>query len=485
MASPWSADDIKLKGYPHFDKAISREDAFSLATSPARVASHTFYPFFRFSQGWTKFTKKGVKSERKDRELRFAARADAYIFSRYRHLLAERYEEKIQAAGLSDNILAYRRIIDQETGRGKSNIEFARDAFNSISELRQCFVIALDISKFFESIDHSILRSIWLRMIEEDRLPVDHQAVYEAITKYAVVDKQEVLERIGHFGPKGLDARGLPKKGYLTPYKKMPTQLCTGAEFRQKIAGGDGTRSLIRKNQKPYGIPQGAPISDILANMYLFDFDLYMLNLAKSMSGRYYRYSDDILLIIDTDDAGARAVAASIRESIKKYGKKLLIKESKSSILEFSPLSDRQTFRLLDSKPGVQGRNGLEYLGFRFDGRKVYIRDKTISNLWRKVVKAARRHAIATVRRYPGKTLVELRRLANYDSALEKFGRVDEFASKQDEYRKWTFWTYARRASERFGDKGSPIILQIRAYKKIVRKKCESALIDVYEKSKR
>lgn len=481
----WSIDNVKIKTYPHFDAVLSREEAFELATDPQRVAAHAFYPFFRFSQGWTEFAKKGEKSERKDRELRFAARGDAYIYSRYRHLLSEKYEEALAVSGISDSVLAYRRLKDEINGRGKSNIEFARDAFNTISTLGECFVIALDISKFFESLDHARLKVMWSRMLGVSPLPPDHFAVFEAITKYAVVDRRAVFSRLGHFGPKGTDGRGRPKSGYLTPYKKMPRQLCSGAQFRQKIAGGDGSPSLIRKNRKPYGIPQGSPISDLLANMYLFDFDLEMRTLATSMGGMYYRYSDDILLVIQGDETKARWVAGYARAAISQHGPKLIIKESKSSVFEFRRAKHGQAFRLLDDAPGVQGRNGLEYLGFRFDGRQVYIRDKTLSGLWRKITAAAKRHAIAAVKRYPDKDLPALLKLFDYEAAIRTFGRVDDFKAHADEYESWTFWTYARRSSIRFGELGKPILKQLRDHRKFVKEKCAKALQEAHARKNR
>jgi hypothetical protein len=46
--------------------------------------------------------------------------------------------------------------------------------------------------------------------------------------------------------------------------------------------------------------------------------------------------------------------------------------------------------------------HGLEYLGFRY-GKDVYLRNTTVSNLYRKVAFAARSQAVATVKRYPNK----------------------------------------------------------------------------------
>lgn len=263
----WSIIGRDLKRYPHFDPWLSAADATSLVTNPAKVAAHPFYPFMRYVQGWTRFAAKGDLGKRKDRPIRYAARADAYIFSYYRHILSERYEAALKSLDLSDSVIAYRKIPDSNGKGGKCNIHFANDAFLKIQSLGDCCVIALDISSFFETLDHDKLYALWCRMLGVKRLPIDHLKVFKAVTRYAVVDKRDVYQRLGHFGVKRKSKSGKAITGYLTPYHKMPKQLCSGKEFREKIAGANGRKSLIKRNHKPYGIPQGSPISDLLGNL--------------------------------------------------------------------------------------------------------------------------------------------------------------------------------------------------------------------------
>ena len=94
----------------------------------------------------------------------------------------------------------------------------------------------------------------------------------------------------------------------------------------------------------------------------------------EALGGTYFRYSDDILLICPGGEDVGKSLAAEMRETIKKFGSKLLIKEKKSSVFVFTSSSLVQTSALVQ---GTQGKNGLEYLGFKFDGKKVFIRDST------------------------------------------------------------------------------------------------------------
>lgn len=475
--SEWVLKERDLKRYPHFDPPLDQDAAMALALDPARVQSHTFYPFMRYETRWNRFAVKGGSGKQKSRPIRYAARADAYILSRYRHLIALGYEAALEAHGLSDSILAYRRILCSDLTSGKCNIHFAKDAVTEIQLQRNCCCITLDISSFFESLDHEYLRTVWMSMINVSRLPADHFAIFKAITRYSFVEKLDVYERLGHYGVKRYTSGGTPLKGYLTPFKKLPTQLCTGAEFRQKIAGGDGSKSLIKTNLKPYGIPQGAPISDLLANMYLLEFDVQALALATNLGGKYMRYSDDILLILPISLNEAISVEARIRQIIRNFGAKLTIKEEKSSIHRVRDSGDRQHITL---EVGTQGMNGFEYLGFRYDGRKVFIRDSTLSNLYRKVSRSAR----AATRRFIEKKGIQdemdAKRLFDYDLFISRFGRVEDFETLAGDINRWTFWTYTKRAQEIFGPVGNGIDHQLRKYRQHITARIDKAIASMF-----
>lgn len=466
----WRLRPRDLKNYPHFDPLISASAAEKFAADPKKVAAHTFYPFMRYVVRWTRYADRGEKGDVKERPIRYAARRDAYVFAYYRHLLSQKYEEALAAAGLSGSVLAYRRILGKPGESGKCNINFAHDAFLGIQALGNCCAIALDISAFFESLDHQRLKDMWCRLLGVKKLPPDHFRVFEAITRYSVVDKQAVYERLGHFGPKRKTKSGKPISGYLKPYKDIPKQLCTGKEFQEKIAGTPKNKSIIETNFKPYGVPQGAPISDLLANLYLLDFDIAVSKLVTELGGTYYRYSDDILLLIPGDAAAGINLEEKVRNLMPTFGAKLLIKEKKSSVVAYEKSGGKWTYKLVK---GEQGKNGLEYLGFRFDGNNIYIRNSTIQNLYRKVTRTARREASAMARRYPNKTAPQLRSLFSYEAFMKQFGRVEGFYEMQDDYRTWTFWTYANRAATTLGPIGAPIRRQLRRHREIMKSKLD------------
>lgn len=463
---------FRPKMYPHFDSFLNETEARALASDPARVAAHTFYPFILYHQRWTKFTAKGTKGKVKERPIRFAARADAYIFSYYRHLLSAPFEARLKELDLGDSVLAYRRIASPGGG-GKCNIHFALDAVNAIRKLGNCSAIALDISSFFESLDHEMLRARWCDLLKVSRLPPDHYAVFKAMTRYSVIDREELYERLGYWGQKHVSRDGVQIKGFLVDESAIPLQLCNGTDFRQNIAGGNGQRSLIEVHRKPYGIPQGSPISDLLANFYLMQFDRIVATRVRELGGIYFRYSDDILIVAPIEPDAAIDLEAWVRQEIVCHGPKLQIKAEKSAIFRYWGTGGDQTWIRI---AGEQGKNGIEYLGFRYDGNSMFLRDSTLSGLQRKAASSATRLALSLVQRYPGKSSSDILTDVNLSSFLQRYGRVHDFESKADNVKNWTFWTYATKAASITAPLGLPIFKQLRNYRRNMRNHVKRAL---------
>lgn len=476
--SEWRIRQGDFKRYPHFDQVLKPDEIMALVTNPVRVAQNTFFPLLLYIKGWQPFRPDKdsgkARPKPKDRKIRYASRRDAYIFAYYRHLLSGPYEAELARLGISHCPVAYRRIaISADNPRGKCNIQFARDAFDTIRELGNCCAIAVDISSYFESLDHEKLKALWCRLLGVDRLSADHFAVFKNITKYRVVDRVAAYSRLGFYGVKRHTKGGQPTNGYLILYKDVPTQLCSTHDFRQKILGENGQyESLVQPNENAHGIPQGAPISDLLANLYLIDFDVEMNALATSLGGTYVRYSDDILLILPIPVDEARTIMDSLPSRISKYGDELLIKPSKSSLVQYVPDGAGQRCTLIAGK----GRNGLEYLGFRYDGQNVLLRDSTMSNLYRKVASVARAHAMATVKRYPGKTHSELCQMFDFEQFTKRFGRVEGFEPSSSS-KTWTFWTYVVRAVEEFGPAGKKIHRQVSRLKRRARHRVDEEIV--------
>lgn len=490
----------KLKSYPHFDKHLSEDKILKIVTDPQAVAQNKFYPFMLFHETRMKFGGKKHDREKaearprsKPRPIRYAARRDSYIFAYYRHLLSQRYEEKLKELALGECVIAYRKILVKPGSEaGKCNIHFARDAFAEIRKRGDCIAVALDISDFFGSINHIRLETLWHNLIGFNELSVEdqaaHKAVFKSITQYADVDYYKVLQRLGYWGTRKI--KGVEKQGYLCERKKLPMQLCSPKDFREKICGDDPQfLKLIDKDKtRTCGIPQGSPMSDLLANLYLLDFDLAMNRYASETGSYYRRYSDDILIVCPKDHALLHDFLTKVKAEIKKAGNELVIQDKKTIIKQFDSKDGVLSCNFYDhthfpaqAEPPVRNRH-FEYLGFSFDGKTVKLKDSTVSRYYRKMVLGIRKEARALADRYPNKAPDALLKEAKVSQIYQKFGKIDEFEKYVTEPEKWNFWTYAQRAAKIMRDFDNRILSQIGSHKKRVMSLLASETMEAYTK---
>jgi hypothetical protein len=471
--------DFYVRTYPpHFDAPLTKTEAENLVSNPDNVSRHPFFPFLQRIQHWTKYAPKGTKKEEvkeKTRPIRYASRRDASIFAYYRKLLLPSYERELLRLGLNECVLAYRRIPQANGKGGKCNIHFAEQAFKKIRLLGNCYTLAIDISQFFENLDHEQIRQMWWRLLEKPipkrkgvLLPHDHFQVYKAVTQYSYIDRDKAYRELGLIGEES-SATGHKKIKYLKSRKDFPKQICTPKEFREKLVG------IIEHNPNPYGIPQGSPISDLLANLYMIDFDNEMNKLILSLGGTYYRYSDDILIIMPAKQGCWNNTLALTESVLKKTAARLIIKKEKTQAYEYitSGLGPDQINKILSASSGAEG---LEYLGFRYDGKRIYLRNSTVSGIQRKITSVANRMTRRHIDTNPNMSLTELIQTFKYDVLISKFGRVKDFDNSIGKYKSWTFWTYVRRSAEILGVLGSPIMRQVGSYKSFARKRANEAI---------
>ena len=434
---------------------------------------------------------KKFEKESKKRPIRYAARRDSYIFSYYRSLLAEKYEIQLQEAGLSECVTAYRKIpVSASSTSGKCNIHFAQESFDEIKRRGDCYAVALDISSYFDNIDHKKLEGLWCDLLKVDVLPPDHKHVFKNITNYAEVNFDEACRVLGF--KEDVEIRGVYKFGYKREISKKEfftnekyKQLCSPKEFREKIV------KLINKNPNSHGIPQGSPISDILANLYLYPFDREALDYSVLNDIYYRRYSDDILLIIPRDEAILKDTIAFIKNKIQDAGETLEIKDKKTLIKEFYLCEGEilcRPYLLNDDTEKQHKGDAFEYLGFAFDGRSVRIKDSTMHRFNRKIIYGARHYATELVARYENKSCQDVMKLANFSNLYQKYGRIKDYKdlnfSLRADKKKLTFLAYAKKADSVMAGLDSKIMPQMKNHKKQIKDACNGEIVKQWAKRK-
>jgi len=332
----------RSRGYLHFDQPINQEKATLLVTSPSRVAKHPFFPLISYvvlSKKISKDQSTGTLNVvTKDRPIAYSAHKDSHIYAYYSQILSEKYEKELIKSNLQDSILAFRAL-------GKSNIDFAYEAFCRIKKLGECSAVALDFSKFFDTLDHDLLKKSWVNLLGKQKLPTDHFNVYKSLTKYSKVDKTTLYKALSI-------SINNPKNGR--------SRVCNASEFRSMVRG----KGLIETNKSRYGIPQGSPISALLSNIYMLEFDKEMKRFVDIYNGYYYRYCDDMLFIVPTELRDT--VAGFAVKHVKAL--KVSINPKKTELRSFKKVGDT-----------LISEQMLQYLGFMFDGENIYIRSSSLA----------------------------------------------------------------------------------------------------------
>ena len=265
--------------YRHFGPDCDLATARSVVESPQAVARHAFWPFVRYDKRVRRFDYTTGRKSIKVRSVQYPAQLDANIFAYYAEQLAARYEQRLDALGLTDQVTAYRTL-------GRSNVHFAAEAFAWVRDHAPCDVYCFDVSSFFDNLDHGLLKAAWCELIGESWLPADHFAVYTAVTRYAYVEREHL--------PKALTEGEAVRKRY-----------CTTSEFRSLRQRGE---LRVARNLEDRGIPQGVQLSAVLSNLYMLEFDRRLAAEIERRGGLYRRYSDDILIALP---AARRRVSAS------------------------------------------------------------------------------------------------------------------------------------------------------------------------------
>lgn len=307
-----------FKSYIHFSERITIEEIskmkdFLLDTK--NIRNHSFNPLLSFLKKTPLFDRETVEWRRRDyrkltsignkvRPLMYADHLDSVIYSWYAYILWSMYEERLRALWIQQYIAAYRndRISRTNSSTAKEMFDFVR-----LQDPDKNYIIMLfDIQKFYDTLDPGILKKMWSSLFTEANLPEDHFAVYRSVIDYSVVNKNELSmylnnrwvniknRKIGKLCTKkefhdmrkdGLFMRKWKFLSYISPF------INKDAPFEFENLTRDGT--IIK------WIPQWLPLSPVLANMYMLNFDFQMGEKVKEIGCFYRRYADDIWIVCE------------------------------------------------------------------------------------------------------------------------------------------------------------------------------------------
>lgn len=423
-------DWYKLKRYPHIGEPLTIKDyewVKKYVQNEKSIKKHSFLPLIHKCLVKRKFrantinvvrNKKGERirfiDKPKVRHIYYASHLDSIVFSYYNHILSNAYENLIQKKRFNESIVAYRKLpIENELNKNKCNIEFAKNTFEFIkkNESRKLSAIVADVTAFFDNLDHGILKKQWCKVLGTRTLPPDHFNVFKALTNIKYVESDQLFNSY-----KGtmLVERGVPNSSREKEVKRITIKsnryfkekkaiaYCTKKEFLQN------NLNLVISAQNNIGIPQGSPISATLANVYMLDFDQEVYDFIDSINGYYQRYSDDLIIICEQQYENG--VLKFIRDKIKNLAR-LEIHPSKTTLYRFEGINGVfKGFEIDEVSKEHNYNKTLEYLGFKFDGQKVLIKDSGFSKYYRSMKRSFKKStSLALYSKNPDKSLFKSR----------------------------------------------------------------------------
>lgn len=361
--------------------------------NPKNICQHGFYPFLAYKKQSIKYSKLNSKKSTKEnwkkkkvREIRYAAHIDSWIYRYYSFLLNNQYNQYMKNQQLDEVAIAYRT-----NKSGKSNIDYSAKAFEFIKEQSECYVIIGDFKDFFSNIDHQYLKKMMERVLQCTRLPDDYYKIFKSQIVYSYVLLEDIKRIKVLHGENSKETRNTILK------KKQFRQLVRG-EYKKY---GIYLHKNVEYQDEAYGIPQGSPLSGILANIYMIEFDCQIKQLVLAYKGKYYRYSDDFIIILSgISENVMRKVADTLHnlfnENSNVTGRQLVILQKiKTKIFQ----KEEKNIFLLNTESFEKEKQHafIKFLGFSYDGSKIFIANSTIGRFYGKMYRKIR-----TIKRQKG-----------------------------------------------------------------------------------
>lgn len=433
----WRQSDAAIQKsqryYAHFDYRTDLAKCWNQICDPEHISRHGFYPFIHYEKDMSKYSAKTGGIKEKHRDICYAAHIDRCIFQLYNFQLNEQYNGECVRQGIQDVAVAYRTNL-----RKQNNIDFARRAIQFVKDSGNAYVMIGDFTKFFDNLDHTYLKKQWCSLLHVDRLPPDHYAVFKNITRYSYMELADLLA-----------IHGLKDTAKGRRELNAMTRVLTPEELRQRA-------SLLHKNTG-CGIPQGSPMSGVLANVYMLEVDQSIHDFVSGYQGLYIRYSDDFIIVLPHLDQGA-AIGA-LRQVSDLFNSPdypgLELQPGKTQYYHFQEQRIVNCGRIIHPEADVTNRK-LHFLGFTFDGEKVSLRDKTVSKFYQRMRRKAK-----TIARSGGYT--------KYRRHISKENLYRRYSVRGATGREGNFLTYVNHAQEphRFGEEEGIGIITRRNMQKI------------------
>ncbi|KRM95413.1 hypothetical protein FC19_GL002031 [Liquorilactobacillus aquaticus DSM 21051] len=334
----------KQKKYKHFDYRLANRRLFDEMKQESAVSSFRFLPYIR--REFLTYRFNGKKIKKKPRNITLASHGASLVYKVYAEKLKIIYEHRIEGTLISEAATAYRS--STKTIK-RSNIHAAKEVFDFISNQDVAYVIKGDFKAFFDTLNHRYLKRSLQKLFNVDHLPDDWYAVLKSLTKYEYINFEELNQLTANLSKSNEPAYFRNRKQFSKFYKKNSEKF----------------------HLNKVGIPQGTSLSALLANVYMMEFDFAISTLVQKYGGIFRRYSDDFVIVLSGKSLTLQD-AKNIKDLVIHKSSDMLSLTVEKSKTDFYIFSNAHLFSL-------DGRSAMmDYLGFRFTGDEVFLREKSI-----------------------------------------------------------------------------------------------------------
>ncbi len=296
------ADGIE---YDKFEKELTK----NIRNISRRIKDGTylFYPLYE---------KRKLKPNGKYRILSVSSIRDALVQRQIYEIIYPKIEEKFAQPSVNYTSFAYRK--NYSAPRAISHVR------RNIND-GYLYAVDADLSSYFDTLKHDVL----LEKIEA-----------------CLGQNPRLIKLLRRF----ISSRKIPVELYSRHRKN---RFIKKENSRYKIFKMASFNGFTR----PEGVPQGGMLSGLLANLYLSDFDWWVINtLGKEVDLRYVRYADDFLVMIRNKEDLDR-IKQEINAQIQSLGLRMNIDKTKKIDI---------------------AKRGIVFLGFKVTKRHISVSDANV-----------------------------------------------------------------------------------------------------------
>jgi RNA-directed DNA polymerase len=184
------------------------------------------------------------------------------------------------------------------------------------------------------------------------------------------------------------------------------------------LRAGVVIKGRLQKSRQ--GVPQGGPLSPLLANILLDDLDKEL----EKRGHKFVRYADDFVILVRTQQAGLR-----VKESITRF------------------LERKLKLKVNQDKSRVSSTDNTNFLGFTFKGTKIRWSDKAFREFKRRVKRLTGRSWFVSMEYRYKKLSQYIRGWMNYFGISEYYRpipEIDQWLRRRMRMCYWKQWRLPR-----------------------------------------